>query len=130
MSLGPYVESQLVNQPLVKLDVKFAPTLAAVINATTQQGSKIKRIQVNGVDIEIVDGVVNIIQPTDLGELDNNLKNYVTMSTIYEFPLVGEKNTFYITEKDGIWIWDGTFKRIALGIESVDLINGGSAIDG
>lgn len=130
MSLGPHVESQLVNQPLVKLDVKFAPTLAAVINATTQQGSKIKRIQVNGVDIEIVDGVVNIIQPTDLGELDNNLKNYVTMSTIYEFPLVGEKNTFYITEKDGIWIWDGTFKRIALGIESVDLINGGSAIDG
>ena len=130
MSLGPNVESQLVNQPLVKLDVKFAPTLAAVINATTQQGSKIKRIQVNGVDIEIVNGVVNIIQPTDLGELDNNLKNYVTMSTIYEFPLVGEKNTFYITEKDGIWIWDGTFKRIALGIESVDLINGGSAIDG
>ena len=104
MSLGPNVESQLVNQPLVKLDVKFAPTLAAVINATTQQGSKIKRIQVNGVDIEIVNGVVNIIQPTDLGELDNNLKNYVTMSTIYEFPLVGEKNTFYITEKDGIWI--------------------------
>ena len=102
MSLGPNVESQLVNQPLVKLDVKFAPTLAAVINATTQQGSKIKRIQVNGVDIEIVNGVVNIIQPTDLGELDNNLKNYVTMSTIYEFPLVGEKNTFYITEKDGI----------------------------
>ena len=104
MSLGPNVESQLVNQPLVKLDVKFAPTLAAVINATTQQSSKIKRIQVNGVDIEIVNGVVNIIQPTDLGELDNNLKNYVTMSTIYEFPLVGEKNTFYITEKDGIWI--------------------------
>ena len=130
MSLGPYVESQLVNQPLIKLDAKFGPTLTAVINATTQQGSKIKRIQVNGVDIEIVNGVVNIIQPTDLGELDNNLKNYVTMSTIYEFPLVGEKNTFYITEKDGIWIWDGTFKRIALGIESVDLINGGSAIDG
>lgn len=130
MPLEPYVESQLVNQPLIKLDAKFGPTLTAVINATTQQGSKIKRIQVNGVDIEIVNGVVNIIQPTDLGELDNNLKNYVTMSTIYEFPLVGEKNTFYITEKDGIWIWDGTFKRIALGIESVDLINGGSAIDG
>ena len=130
MPLEAYVEAQLVNQPLIKLDAKFAPTLAAVINATTQQGSKIKRIQVNGVDIEIVNGVVNIIQPTDLGELDNNLKNYVTMSTIYEFPLVGEKNTFYITEKDGIWIWDGTFRRIALGIESVDLINGGSAIDG
>ena len=102
MPLEPYVESQLVNQPLIKLDAKFGPTLTAVINATTQQGSKIKRIQVNGVDIEIVNGVVNIIQPTDLGELDNNLKNYVTMSTIYEFPLVGEKNTFYITEKDGI----------------------------
>lgn len=130
MPLEPYVESQLVNQPLIKLDAKFGPTLTAVINATTQQGSKIKRIQVNGVDIEIVNGVVNIIQPTDLGELDNNLKHYVTMSTIYEFPLVGEKNTFYITEKDGIWIWDETFKRIALGIESVDLINGGSAIDG
>lgn len=102
MSLEAYVEAQLVNQPLVKLDAKFAPTLTAVINATTQQGSRIRRIQVNGVNLEIVDGVVNIIQPTDLGQLDNNLKNYVTMATIYEFPLVGEKNTFYITEKDGI----------------------------
>ena len=102
MSLEACVEAQLVNQPLVKLDAKFAPTLAAVINATTQQGSRIRRIQVNGVNLEIVDGVVNIIQPTDLGQLDNNLKNYVTMATIYEFPLVGKKNTFYITEKDGI----------------------------